>query len=259
MKNNKPVDINLSHSKLCSLMSDAVAWAEMRLGWKPCWSISNVPWHNFWCFVGMLLPLRQFCGMLSSPYLNLRLQRKRCRRWPGDGAVGQRRPYYAGFLGANQWRRTNKLTCLVETCSSAKPRKGGRFFTFVCMLYIDARMWLYVLLPLGVLCLPRSIFETWLLLIWLHWVLIVFACGLWMTSCFLRDVLLHKDVLNDPLFSAECWKDPPSEFSSDSLITIVCVLYFVPVNLLKNCCCLGSVCVCLPYPISSRDYTAGRV
>lgn len=58
-----------------------------------------------------LLPLRQFCGMLSSPYLNLRRQHKRCRRWPGDGAVGQRRPYYAGSLrptSGGDWRHQNE-------------------------------------------------------------------------------------------------------------------------------------------------------
>ncbi len=64
-------------------------------------------------------------------------------------------PWGQPVVAATDDIRTNGLTCLVGTCSSAKPRKGGQFFTLVCMLYIDACMWLYVLLGFFV-CLDHS-------------------------------------------------------------------------------------------------------
>ena len=126
-----------------------------------------------------------------SPYLNLFRKHKRCRCAPVGQGVGrfvtlQRHqtlrlqmrtpgtthvrshmgttlclaPWGQPVVAATDDIRTNGLTCLVGTCSSAKPRKGGQFFIlFACCIYRRARGYIFFR-AFGLLRLPRSVFDT---------------------------------------------------------------------------------------------------
>ena len=69
-------------------------------------------------------------------------------------------PWGQPVVAATDDIRTNGLTCLVGTCSSAKPRKGGQFFIlFACCIYRRARGYIFFR-AFGLLRLPRSVFDT---------------------------------------------------------------------------------------------------